>query len=647
MDSPAKERYDSFSAAREWGSEPNKRATGTTQARPEPGKTRGSRPQPERERRRVRRGQVTQGGREMKKEAWIEAILGRMSLQQKIGQCVVVGMSGTVITNDLREAITRYHCSGIRHSGFTRMFKYFSDEKAKKQDLGADFRPSMQKLALEGLPPYCSPEEYAAMLNELRALAMQRDPGIPLHMIIDQEGDTSKDFSRGGVVQFPSSMGLVAGNSPDRAYRVACCISKQIKASGLDMVHSPVVDVNINPKNPEIGYRAYSDDPEVVAEYAIAMFHGYKENQVIAAAKHFPGRGDSATDAHHACPMLKVDSERFNKVELYPYKRLIEAGIDAIMVAHCIYPHIDPDQISTVSRKVVTGILRDQLGFEGMITTDSITMGALIDRYGIGEACARALDAGADIILMKAENRWRGEMFYTIEKWVQSGKIKAEELDDKVRRILKVKKAYGLFDNFGMVDPAKATEPFRDPIVVSTARQAAEHAILVARDDLKALPLDKGKRVLLVNQQNSIKTPNDIHDHPGLFGQLMEQEWPALQVYETKFGLDEKEEEAVVKFAEEGKYDLILCTNYYDRAEKPHTYVKALIDKGLPVVLITNTPYCIKDIAGLIPEAKTIVLNLNLTPEGLRTTREVLMGRLEPKGVWPLTNYDPLKLRKK
>ena len=582
----------------------------------------------------------------MKKESWIEATLSQMSLEQKIGQCVVVGMSGTVITNDLREAILRYHCSGIRLSSFTRMFSYFSDEKAKKQELGSDFAPSMQKIASGGLPPYTTPEQYAAMLNELRQLAASRSPAIPLHMVIDQEGDTSKDFSRGGVVQFPSSMGLVASRSPELAYEVACCVAKQMKASGLDMIHSPVVDVNINPNNPEIGYRAFSDDPEVVAEYAIAMLKGFKENGVIAAAKHFPGRGDSATDAHHACPMLNVDNDRFNKVELYPYKRLIEAGIDSIMVAHCLYPHIDPDQISTVSRKVVTGILRDQLGFEGMITTDSITMGALIDRYGIGEACARALDAGADIILMKAENQWRGEMFYTIKKWVETGRIKADELDDKVRRILRIKKKYGLFKKMGMVKAEKAAKPFFDPIVVETCKKAAQKAILVVKDELGALPLDKSKKVLLINQQNSMKSPNDIYDHPALFAQLMEQDWPSLQTYETKFGFDAKDEEGVLKFVQANKFDLILCTNYYDRQEKPNGYVKALIDQGQPVVLITNTPYCIKGIAGLIPSAKTAVLNMNLTPEGLRTAKAVLFGQLAPEGSWPLSNYDPFHLRK-
>ena len=119
--------------------------------------------------------------------SYFDTLIGQMSLEQKIGQCVVVGMSGTVITNDLREAITRYHCGGIRLSPFTRIFRYFSDERAKQQALGADFEPSMQKIAKRGPTPYLLPGQYVALLNKLRDLAAQRDPALPLHMVIDQE----------------------------------------------------------------------------------------------------------------------------------------------------------------------------------------------------------------------------------------------------------------------------------------------------------------------------------------------------------------------------------------------------------------------------------------------------------------------------
>lgn len=582
------------------------------------------------------------------KDTFVRDLVSRMSIQQKIGQCVVVGMSGSKITNDLKEAITRYHCGGLRLSPFMRLFRYFSDDNAKENTMGPDYEPSLEKINRQGLPPWVSPEDYAAMLNELRDLAAARSPGIPLHMVMDQEGDTSRDFARGGVVQFPSSMGLAASGDADLIYRSALSVAKQMKASGFDMIHSPVVDVNINPDNPEIGRRAFSDDPEMVAELAIAQVKGFRDGGVIAAAKHFPGRGDSATDAHHACPSLDVDKARMDSVELLPYKRLIESGVlDSVMVAHCLYPQLDKKKISTVSKKIVTGLLREELGFEGLITTDSMTMGALIDRYGVGESCAMALEAGSDVILMKAENQWRGEMFYTIEKYVEQGRITEADLDAKVTRLLGLKYQYGLFDSMGKVDAGRAAEPYSDPVIIRTAKEAARKAIIICKDEAGALPLKKNERTLLINQQAIVKTPNDQWDHPALFQELMEEDWPELQTFEVAFGSAEggpKEEETAFRYASEGQWDRIICTNFYDRSAQPSGLARRLVDAGLPVVLLTNTPYTIKGKGGLIPEAPTIVLDMNLSPEGLRTARDILFGRLAAEGIWPLKNHDPLGL---
>ncbi|MDZ7721836.1 MAG: hypothetical protein U5R06_03160 [candidate division KSB1 bacterium] len=192
--------------------------------------------------------------------------------------------------------------------------------------------------------------------------------------------------------------------------------------------------------------------------------------------------------------------------------------------------------------------------------------------------------------------------------------------------------------------PAKQTKPTRDKMVIETSKKAAQNAILVVKDELNALPLDKNKKVLLINQQNSIKCPNDLFDHPALFAQLMEEDWPTLQTYETHFGYDKHKEEKVVQFVKDHDYALIICTNFYDRAARPHEYVKTLIDAGYPVLLITNTPYCIEETGGLIPAAQSAVLNMNLTPEGLCTTKAVLHGQLQPLGKWPLTLFDPFGL---
>ena len=579
----------------------------------------------------------------MTREKFIRSVMDKMTVTQKIGQCVVVGMSGTQITNDLWEAITRHQCGGIRLSPFMRIFRYFSDDRAKAQQVGEDYVPSLEKIAHQGLPPYRTPEQYAAMLNELRELAKSRTPAIPLHMVVDQEGDTSRDISRGGFVQFPSSMGLTASGDPDLVYRAAQAVAIQLKASGLDMIHSPVVDVNINPANPEIGRRSFSDDPVIVARLAEAMVKGFKDAGVIAAAKHYPGRGDSAVDAHHACPTLNVDMDRLRKVELYPYRYLIDHGLDAVMVAHCVYPQLD-DKISTVSRTVVHDILRDELGFEGLITTDSMTMGALIDRYGVGEACARALAAGSDTVLMKAENQWRGEMFYTIEQWVDEGKITQEELDAKVKRVLGIKYDYGLFDAFGMVDPELADEPYSDPVILSTAWEAARGATLIAKDDLGAIPLDARKRILLINQQNAVKSANDEWDHPALFQELMEREIPSLQTIETQFGRSETDDKTIERVLASTEFDLIIVTSCYDRQLEPQRYALDLIKRGLPVLLVTNTPYTIKEVGGMLTDAPSILLSMNLTPTGLHMMRDVILGREIPAGSWPLGNYNPFDI---
>jgi len=569
----------------------------------------------------------------------IDALLGRMSLEQKIGQCLVFGMSGTTITNDVREAITRYQVSGLRLSPFVKMFRYFSDEEARRTSVDdPDYRPSMRKIAKPGLPPHLSPAEYCALLNELKGLAAARSPALPLHLVIDQEGDVSKDLARGGVPQFPSQMGLAASREPERmVYEAALATARILKASGIDMIHSPVVDINLNPRNPEIGVRAFGDDPELVARLALAALRGYKEGGVIAAAKHFPGRGDSATDAHHDTPVLDVDLERLREVELLPYRRLIEAGLDSIMVGHCFYPAVD-DKLSTVSRKLITGLLRDELGFEGLITTDSMTMGALVKLYGVGESCARALEAGADLVLMKAENEWRGETFHTIKTWVLEGRIDVAELDAKVRRILAKKLEFGLFTNMGKVDPEGADRPYGDKAVLELSRKAAREAVMVVKDEQHLLPLDRAKRILLINQQNSIKTPNDSHDHPGLFSEYLESRLPGLLTYEVDFASNATDETEVPRFVEEHHFDLIICTNWYDRSSPPLRFPKLLADRGYPVILLTNTPYLIRETGGLLPGAKTSVLDLNLTPEGLRTLAEVLLGDLEPEGVWPLEN---------
>ena len=222
-------------------------------------------------------------------------------------------------------------------------------------------------------------------------------------------------------------------------------------------IHSPVLDVNMDPNNPEINIRAYGDDPEIVAEYALASIKGYMDGGLVPTAKHFPGRGDSDVDAHYAVPTVAGDWKRLEKIELYPYRVMIENGIPSIMFAHTTVPTIDPSmEISTVSKKIVTGLLREKLGFEGVISTDSITMGALMEKYGVGKSCALAIWAGCDLVLNKTEDEFRDQGFCELKRFVEDGKISEGQLNATVKRILTMKYNLGLFEKKGQVDAEQA-----------------------------------------------------------------------------------------------------------------------------------------------------------------------------------------------
>ena len=192
---------------------------------------------------------------------------------------------------------------------------------------------------------------------------MDRRSGIPLHMTIDFEGDFKNDYMSGGIRQFPPPMGMAAIGDPKLTYKIDNTIAKQLSNIGVTQMYSPVCDVNINPKNPEIGVSSFSDDPEVCAKHAVALFKGLQDGGIAATAKHFPGRGDSATDAHDVLDVIKADKKRMQEVELVPFKAAIAAGVKAIMTGHSVYPAYDDKYPTTLSEKLLTGLLQGRTRF--------------------------------------------------------------------------------------------------------------------------------------------------------------------------------------------------------------------------------------------------------------------------------------------
>lgn len=419
-------------------------------------------------------------------------------------------------------------------------------------------------------------------------------------------------------------------NDPDMAYRIAKAVARQGKAVGFNWIHSPVLDVNSEPANPEIYTRAYSDDAGEVARYARETCRGLKEGKMIATGKHFPGRGHSDVDAHFQVPVIDVDKKTMEERELLPYKKLIAEGLlPSIMIAHSIFPAIDPEHIATVSKKVITGLLRQELGFEGVIATDSMTMGAIATRYGVANACAMSLEAGADLVLMKAENYLVEEVIGTICSFVEQGRIPMEELDDKVYRILNLKYEYGLFSPAGEGgDPEKV---IREEGIRGLARQAARRSILIARDEEKSIPVT-GEKILVAEQK--VKEYNDMQWHSGILFEACQRYHEGVDYLETSYAYDETDRRRIAQALTE--YDTVIATSYFLRgkAKNRDFWEEQLAQHpDVRVIIVTNTPY---EELSIPRNAKNVLLTFATSPENIRAAAAVLFGRMTPEGVWPL-----------
>lgn len=558
----------------------------------------------------------------------IQKLINQMTLDQKIGSLLTLGFAGTLPRKHIYEYITKYHCGGLRLSPVFRKFGNYVDPITGQVIVNVECQDHIKNQS----PAYLNASEYKAILDDLKEVASKRPLGLPLHFSFDQEGGTSADFNFGGVELFPKPMGLRATGDPKLAYKVAKALSEESLAVGFNFLHSPVLDVNVEPKNPEIYTRAYSDSADVVTEYAIETCRGLKEAGMIATGKHFPGRGASAIDAHYQLPVIDVDKATLMNRELAPYRALIEKDVlPSIMIAHSIYPAIDPEHVATVSKKIVTGLLREELGFKGVITTDSMTMGALATKYGVANACAMALEAGCDLILMKAENGMVEETFNKIKTFIEEGRITVEELDEKVTRVLTLKSDYGMFEN-------KQTNEVPDVVIdrirKSGLSQEVAYKSIIPINNVEnvTLPLDKSNKVLVIEQLNK-NVPNDAHWHYGyLYNQCLKL-GANVDSFEIDYMISKQDEKDALERIQQ--YDAIIVTNFYVRSRTANNdFVKQIQENfNGPVIIVNNTPYKLST-----PEdAKNVLTTLATTPESLKAVAKIIYEGKKALGQWPLS----------
>ncbi|PGY12096.1 beta-N-acetylhexosaminidase [Bacillus sp. AFS031507] len=336
----------------------------------------------------------------------ISDMISGMSLDEKIGQMIIAGISGTTMDTNTKKLLTKYKVGGII---------FYQNNLV-------------------------NPTQAVQFVNQMKS---ESDPNLPLLLGVDQEGGRVTRLP-GGLVNFPTNKEIGSINNSQFSYNVGTIIGKELKGFGFNLDFAPVLDINSNPKNPVIGDRSFGNNPEVVSKLGIQTFKGIQSQKIIPTIKHFPGHGDTSVDSHLELPIVNKSLAQLKEFELIPFEQAINSGADVVMVAHILLPKLDAAFPSSMSKNIITGILREQLDYSGVVITDDMTMEAIIDHYSIGKASVESVKAGSDIILVGHDYNKIVETISSLKTAVQKGEISEQRINVSVTRILKLKKKYGI-----------------------------------------------------------------------------------------------------------------------------------------------------------------------------------------------------------
>ena len=339
---------------------------------------------------------------------------------------------------------------------------------------------------------------YSALETARVANQLQRDSKLPLLLAADFERGVAPRLTDAPDSPWPMAFGAIG--DPNEVEHLGAVTAREARAIGVQWVLAPVADVNSNPSNPAINTRSFGEDPVQVSAMVQAFIRGAHEAHeegVLVTAKHFPGHGESLVDSHHGVAVVGSDLAHLEKFEFPPFKAAIAAGVDSILLAHARVPALDPDadRVTTTSPKVVTGVLRGQFGFEGVILSDALEMQGITRLYApqagspspTARAAVDAVKAGCDVIMIPTD---LDGAFHAIVEAVRSGEIPESRIDDSVRRILRMKTAVGL-NGSRFVDERQAAALTSKPADMAFAQQVADEAVTLVRENRKLLPLWK------------------------------------------------------------------------------------------------------------------------------------------------------------
>ncbi|EKN68658.1 beta-N-acetylhexosaminidase [Schinkia azotoformans] len=334
----------------------------------------------------------------------ISEIISGMTLDEKIGQMILAGISGTTVDANTQNLITQYKVGGII---------FYKNNLVNS-------------------------EQAIQLVNQIKSV---NAPNLPLLLSVDEEGGRITRLPS-GLVNLPPNQQIGVVNSRQFSYKVGAILGEELKSFGLNMDFAPVLDINSNPNNPVIGDRSFGDNAKLVSKLGIQTMKGIQSENIIATIKHFPGHGDTSVDSHLELPIVNKSLKELKEFELIPFKHAIDDGADVVMVAHILLPQLDPKNPASMSKTVITDVLRNQLGFKGVIITDDMTMRAVTDHFDIGRAVVESIKSGSDIILVGHHYNNVVETISSLRSAVQKGEIPEQRINESVARIIALKRKY-------------------------------------------------------------------------------------------------------------------------------------------------------------------------------------------------------------
>lgn len=530
---------------------------------------------------------------------WIESILASMTLEQKVGQLFVVQAQGLL-----------YNESDPTYSNLVELVERF--------EIGGF-------MFWRG-----NPTAQALLTNDLQSRSR-----YPLLIAQDMEWGAGMRLSE--TTTFPRAMALGATRNPELARAMGRAVGREARAIGVHMNYAPVADVNNNPDNPVINVRSFGERPDLVGDMSAAYILGMKEGGLLSAVKHFPGHGDTDVDSHSGLPILALDRSRLDSLELAPFIRSIEAGAEAIMVAHVALPQIDRDGpvAATLSKPVITGILRNDLRYDGLVVTDAMRMDAIVNEFGAGEAAVRSVEAGVDLILMSND-------FYAARRAVlqavASGRIDESLVDRAVRRVLRAKYQAGLHQ-YRPADPIALRRHVGLPAYEALAEEIARRGVTLLRNERNVVPIrDRRQRILLV----TVSDGSDP-DRGRSFNRRLRSETPEAfvehRLVDRRSSRDDLED--ILDVA--NSFDLIVVQAYISvrtgsgligLLEREQHLLNELLDKRPPSIVISfGNPYIVAD----LENPDVYIAAYDGSEAMIRAVADGLFGRIGFSGKLPVT----------